>query len=71
MTSMAMAAPRTRRGLLGGLQVMLRALSRTLAREYRLRRQIAFLMQQDQRMLADIGLTHADVARTVRWGRDG
>jgi uncharacterized protein YjiS (DUF1127 family) len=70
MTSMAMAASRTRRGLFAGVRVALRALARTLAREYRLRRQIAFLMQQDQRMLADIGLTHDDVARTVRWGRD-
>jgi uncharacterized protein YjiS (DUF1127 family) len=70
MTSMAMAAPRSRRGLLGGVRVALSALARTLTREYRLRRQIAFLQQQDQRMLADIGLTHADVARSVRWGRD-
>ena len=41
-----------------------------IAREYRLRRQVAFLMQQDQRMLSDLGLTHDDVARVVRRGRD-
>ena len=70
MTSMAMAASRTRRGLFEGIRVSLRALARVVAREYRLRRQIAFLMQQDQRMLADIGLPQDDVARTVRWGRD-
>ena len=70
MTSMAMAASRTRRGLFEGVKVGVRALVRALVREYRLRRQIAFLMQQDQRMLADIGLTQDDVARTVRWGRD-
>jgi uncharacterized protein YjiS (DUF1127 family) len=70
MTSMAMAAARSRRCLLGGVRAALSALARALTREYRLRRQIAFLQQQDQRMLADIGLTHADVARSVRWGRD-
>ena len=43
---------------------------RAIAREYRLRRQVAFLMQQDQRMLSDLGLTHDDVVRVVRRGRD-
>ncbi len=69
MTTLTMTAGRTRRGLIGGLWSAMRALARGLAREHRLRREIAFLMQQDSRMLADIGLTHTDVARAIRWGR--
>lgn len=40
-----------------------------IAREYRLRRQVAYLLGQDQRMLADLGLTQHDVVRFVRYGR--
>ena len=36
-----------------------------VADELRFRRQIAFLMQQDERMLRDIGLSRADVRRVV------
>jgi hypothetical protein len=66
-----MPTGRARRGVIGGFGRAIRVVAPGFAREYRLRRQIAFLMQQDPRMLADIGLTHADVARTVRWGREG
>jgi uncharacterized protein YjiS (DUF1127 family) len=39
-----------------------------VADEFRFRRQIAFLMQQDERMLRDIGLSRGDVRRAVRGG---
>ena len=42
---------------------------RAIAREHRLRRQVAYLLDQDQRMLADLGLTQHDVVRFVRYGR--
>ncbi len=50
-----------------------RSLSRlaaALAKERHLRRQVAFLLQQDGRMLRDLGLSRSDVARSVRCGRD-
>ena len=40
-----------------------------MAREWRLRRQVAFLLEQDDRMLRDLGLCRSDVERCVRWGR--
>ena len=39
------------------------------ARERRVRRDIAFLMDQDERMLSDIGLTRGDIARALRGRR--
>ena len=48
----------------------LRALAWRAGREWRLRRQVAFLLQQDDRMLRDLGLTRGEVERSVRWGRD-
>lgn len=47
----------------------LRRLAWRLAREWRLRQQVTFLMRQDERMLRDLGLCRTDVARTVRRGR--
>ena len=56
-----LAMPTLRRVMGGVLQA--------IAREYRLRRQVSYLLEQDARMLADLGLTHHDVARVVRGGR--
>jgi uncharacterized protein YjiS (DUF1127 family) len=39
-----------------------------VADEFRFRRQVAFLLQQDERMLRDIGLSRGDVRRAVRGG---
>ena len=56
-----LAMPTLRRVMGGVLQAILR--------EYRLRRQVSYLLEQDARTLADLGLTHHDVARVVRCGR--
>lgn len=37
-----------------------------LARELRIRRDVAFLMQQDDRLLRDIGLSRDNVAQALR-----
>ena len=39
-------------------------------RELRQRREVAWLMQQDDRMLSDLGLSRHDINRVVRHGRD-
>ena len=44
----------------------MRGVFAALAKERRVRRQIAFLMQQDERILSDIGLSRSDVTRAVR-----
>ena len=56
-----LAMPTLRRVMGGMLQAIMR--------EYRLRRQVAYLLDEDQRMLADLGLTQHDVVRFVRYGR--
>jgi uncharacterized protein YjiS (DUF1127 family) len=61
---------RGRRMAMPGFGRVMGGVLKTIAREYRLRRQVAYLLQQDHRMLADLGLTHHDVARVVRRGRD-
>ena len=40
-----------------------------VASEWRLRRQVAFLLEQNDYMLHDLGLCRSDVARVVRRGR--
>ena len=40
-----------------------------VASEWRLRRQVAFLLEQNDYMLRDLGLCRSDVARVVRRGR--
>ena len=40
-----------------------------VASEWRLRRQVAFLLEQNDHMLRDLGLCRSDVARVVRRGR--
>jgi uncharacterized protein YjiS (DUF1127 family) len=44
----------------------LRAMAGAVAREIRTRRQVAYLMRQDDRMLRDIGLSRAEILRAVR-----
>ena len=39
-------------------------------RELRQRREIVWLMRQDDRMLSDLGLSRHDITRVVRHGRD-
>ena len=45
-------------------------LASLLARELQRRREIAWLMQQDDRMLCDLGVFRHEIARIVRHGRD-
>ena len=40
-----------------------------VASEWRLRRQVAFLLEQNDYMLRDLGLCRSDVERIVRCGR--
>jgi len=47
----------------GRLATMLRC-------ELQRRREIAWLMQQDDRMLCDLGVSRHEIAHTVRHGRD-
>ena len=70
MASSTMLAGSGRHGAAGGFGRVMGGVVGAIAREYKLRRQIAFLLKQDDRMLADIGLTHDDVVRMVRCGRD-
>ena len=44
----------------------MRGVFAALANERRVRREIAYLMQQDERILSDIGLSRSDVTRAVR-----
>ena len=69
MTGTDARAPRRHRLALPEVGSLLGQVLQAIAREYRLRRQVAYLLDQDQRMLADLGLTHHDVARVVRCGR--
>lgn len=45
-------------------------LATMLRRELQRRREIAWLMQQDDRMLCDLGVFRHEIARIVRHGRD-
>lgn len=45
-------------------------LASLLARELQRRREIAWLMQQDDRMLDDLGVSRHEIARVVRHGCD-
>ena len=44
----------------------MRGVFAALANERRVRREVAHLMRQDERMLRDIGLSRAEVMRAVR-----
>ena len=41
-----------------------------MRRELQQRREVGWLMQQDERMLSDLGLSRHDINRVVRYGRD-
>ena len=45
-------------------------LATMLRRELQRRREVAWLMQQDDRMLCDLGVFRHEIARIVRHGRD-
>ena len=44
----------------------IRALARAVSREIRTRREVTYLMEQDEHMLRDIGLSRAEIMRAVR-----
>ena len=66
-TTMSMIATRQRGAT--DLGSVIWAVVARAARERRVRRDIAFLMDQDERMLSDIGLTRGDIARALRGRR--
>ena len=47
-----------------------RQLAAVLQRELQSRREIAWLMEQDDRMLGDLGVSRHEIGRVVRYGRD-
>ncbi len=65
MSASILAAGGSRRAA-SGLCRLFGRLGAALARELRLQRDIRFLMEQDDRMLHDLGLTRSDVERVVR-----
>jgi uncharacterized protein YjiS (DUF1127 family) len=52
------------------LGAVLRGVVAAVAREWRTRREVAFLMRQDERMLRDIGVSRSEIERAVRGGRN-
>lgn len=53
-----------------GLARFVRAVGKAIVREYRTRREISFLMEQDDRTLHDLGISRSEVERAVRgWFR--
>ena len=49
-----------------GLGQFIRSTGTALWREYRSRRAISFLLEQDERTLRDLGITRSEVERVVR-----
>ena len=47
-----------------------RLLVTQLERELQRRREIAWLLEQDDRMLGDLGVSRHEIARVVRFGRE-
>lgn len=53
-----------------GLARFARAVGTAIVREYRARREISYLMEQDDRTLHDLGISRSEVERAVRgWFR--
>jgi uncharacterized protein YjiS (DUF1127 family) len=69
MSVVNMAAGLPRQGRAPRAGAWLGCLAAAIASEWRLRRQVAFLLEQDDRMLRDLGLCRSDVMRVVRSGR--
>ena len=65
MSAMILAAGQGRRAA-AGLRRFVHGIGTAIVREYRSRREISFLMEQDERTLHDLGLTRCDVERAVR-----
>jgi uncharacterized protein YjiS (DUF1127 family) len=69
MSVMSMTTGVRRRMLAPRVGAWLGRVAAAVASEWRLRRQVAFLLEQDDRMLRDLGLSRSDVMRVVRGGR--
>ncbi|MGD9508805.1 MAG: DUF1127 domain-containing protein [Geminicoccaceae bacterium] len=69
MAAMGLALPRSR-GAVEAASRWVRLLVTHLQRERRRRREIAWLLEQDDRMLGDLGVSRHEIARVVRYGRD-
>jgi uncharacterized protein YjiS (DUF1127 family) len=65
MNTMSLIVGARARGTLD-LGFLLRGVFASMANQRRIRRDVAFLMQQDERLLSDIGLSRCDVTRAVR-----
>lgn len=69
MSTLILAAG-SRRLAAAGLARFARAVYAAIIREYRTRREISFLMEQDDRTLHDLGISRSEVERAVRgWFR--
>jgi uncharacterized protein YjiS (DUF1127 family) len=60
----------TRTGFAGVVTRIVARIAAAIAEELRIRRDMRQLMEMDDSMLKDIGLTRADIASVVRYGRD-
>lgn len=69
MATMGLALPRSR-GAVEAAFRWARLLVAQLQGELQRRREIAWLLEQDDRMLVDLGVTRHEIARVVRYGRD-
>jgi uncharacterized protein YjiS (DUF1127 family) len=69
MSTLILAAGSGRRATAGLARFAL-AVGTAIVREYRARREISFLMEQDDRTLHDLGISRSEVERAVRgWFR--
>lgn len=69
MSTMILAAGSRHRAA-AGLRRFMRSLRMAIVREYRIRREISFLREQDERTLNDLGISRSEVERAVRgWFR--
>ena len=69
MSVLGMAAKGQWRSLSPGAGHWLGRIVAAVTSEWRLRRQVAFLLEQNDYMLRDLGLCRSDVERIVRCGR--
>src|SRR5690348_4433656 len=68
MATMGLALPRSR-GIAEAAGRWMRRLVTQFQRELKSRREITWLMEQDDRMLGDLGVCRHEIARIVRYGR--
>jgi hypothetical protein len=68
--SYGFSAPRGQGAVIGPIRRLARAALAAIVREWRIRRDTRRLLEAEPRMLRELGIARADVARLVRQGRD-